>query len=180
MASYKGTGVVFMRELMGRAGPEVQTQFLAQLSDGDKEVFLRTLEFHWVPIESITRLFEAAAPLLYPGNRNGLRMIGRAMASDHLNGVYRIVMRVISIDTIIERSARLWHTYHRMGKTRVERVAPNLLHFLVSDYPGLPDNFQECMCGYIAQVLELAHAKEVLVSRSTLAVDRYCWKLSWI
>lgn len=180
MANYKGTGVVFMRELMGRAGPEAQRRFLSQLSDTDKEVYLRTLEFHWVPIESITRLFETAAPILHPGHRSGLRLIGRAMANDHLNGVYRIVMRVISIDTIIERSARLWHTYHRMGKTRIERVATNLLHFLVSDYPGLPDNFQECMCGYIAQVLELAGAKDVLVSRSTLAPDRYCWKLSWM
>ncbi len=101
------------------------------------------------------------------------------MASDHLHGVYRIVMKVVSIDSIIEKSARLWHTYHRLGKTRVDRVGPKLLHFVVVEYPGLPENFQECMCGYISQVLELAGGTAVRVSHGAIGSGQWCWKLSW-
>jgi|JI10StandDraft_1071094.scaffolds.fasta_scaffold124918_2 uncharacterized protein (TIGR02265 family) len=179
MANYKGTGVVFMRERVGRAGPAIERLFLQQLTEEERETYLRTLEFHWVPIEVITRLFEVAAPLLHPGNPQGLRLLGKAMASDHLNGVYRIVMKVVSIDSIIEKSARLWHTYHRLGKTRVDRVGPKLLHFVVVEYPGLPENFQECMCGYISQVLELAGGTAVRVSHGAIGPGQWCWKLSW-
>lgn len=69
MADYKETGVVFMRERVGRAG----TGYRAPLS---------------------------AAAYLHPGHPQGLRLVGKAMASDHLHGVYRIVMKVVFIDSI--------------------------------------------------------------------------------
>lgn len=179
MGNYKGTGVVFMRSLLQRQGNAVERRFLSQLAPQESEIYKQTLEFHWIPIEVITRFFEVAAPLVYPGDPNGLRRIGREMARDHLQGVYRIVLRVVTIEYIIERAARLWRTYHQTGTTRMERTGERLLHFVVVGYPELPSSFRECTCGYITGVLELAGAKDIHVIRSNDNQHEWRWKLSW-
>ena len=179
MGNYKGTGVVFMRSLFERHGRAVERQFLSKLTPQEVDIYKQTLEFHWIPIEVITRFFELAAPLLYPGDPTGLRRIGREMARDHLQGVYRIVLRVVTIEYIIEKAARLWRTYHQSGTTRMERSGPHLLYFVVLGYPELPSSFRECTCGYIAGVLELAGAKDIRVIRSNENPNEWRWKLSW-
>lgn len=84
--NYKGTGVVFVRSFMRSRGPEIEARVLARLSPEDAERYLRTLEFDWIPIATITRIFEAAAPLAFPGNADAMRLLGREMARDHLRG----------------------------------------------------------------------------------------------
>lgn len=179
MGNYKGTGVVFMRSLFKRHGAASERKFLAQLTPQETDIYKQTLEFHWIPIEVITRYFELAAPLLYPGDSQGLRRIGREMARDHLQGVYRIVLRVVTVEYIIEKAARLWRTYHQIGTTRMERPGERMLQFVVMGYPDLPAAFRECTCGYIAGVLELAGAKDIHVLKSNDNPEEWRWKLSW-
>lgn len=179
MGNYKGTGVVFMRGLLKHAGPVIERQFLAKLTAQERDTYDQTLEFHWIPIEVITRFFELAALLLYPSNPSGLRLIGREMAKDHLHGVYRIVLRVVTIEYIIEKSARLWRTYHQLGTSKMERVGDHQLHFVVRGYPDLPERFRECTSGYIMGVLELAGAKNVHIAKSTDDPQEWRWKMTW-
>lgn len=179
MGNYKGTGVVFMQSLLKRHGSAIEQKFLAQLNAKERDYFRQTLEFHWIPIEIITRFFELAAPLLYPGDTSGLRRIGREMARDHLQGVYRIVLRVVTIEYIIEKAARLWRTYHQVGTTRMERIGDHQLHFVVLGYPDLPSAFRECTSGYIAGVLELAGAKDIHIVRTNDNQQEWRWKMAW-
>jgi hypothetical protein len=180
MAGYKGTGVVFMRSFLQSQGAEIEQRFLATLSEEERRYYQTTLEFHWIPIEVITRFFEVAAPLVFPGRPDGLRRIGREMAFDHLRGIYRIVLRVITTDIVIEKSARLWSTYHQAGLAKHQRLGPRLLQFSIYDYPDLPEIFRECSAGYMAAVFELCGVREVRVSRYSDDNRTWHFRLSWL
>lgn len=180
MAGYKGSGVVFMRSFLQSRGAEIEERFLSVLTDAERQYYKTTLEFHWIPIEIINRFFEVAAPLSYPGRPDGVRRIGREMAFDHLRGVYRIVLRVITMDIVIEKSARLWSTYHKGGIAKHQWLGPKLLQFSIYDYPELPETFRECCCGYFAGVFELCGVKDIRVSRYTDERRTWHFRLSWL
>jgi len=180
MAGYKGTGVVFMRSFLRSRGGEIEQRFLLALTDEERQIYTTTLEFHWIPIEVITRFFEVAAPLAFPGRPDGLRRIGREMALDHLRGIYRIVLRVITVEVAIAKSARLWSTYHQAGSATSQRLGPTLLQFSIYDYPELPEVFRECLCGYIVGVLELCGVTEIRVSRLNEPSRAWPFRLSWV
>lgn len=180
MAGYKGTGVVFVRSLIRSRGEAIERRFLSALTPEERNHYATTLEFHWIPIEVITRFFEVAAPLLYPGRADALRQIGRLMSLDHLRGIYRIVLRVVTVEKVIEKSARLWSTYHQGGVAKLHREGPNLLLFSIYDYPGLPESFRECMCGYIAGVFELCGVREIRVARQDEAGHIWHFRMSWV
>jgi hypothetical protein len=180
VAGYKGTGVVFVRSLIKSRGAALEQRFLAALSAEERSYYATTLEFHWIPIEVITRFFEAAAPLLYPGRADALRQIGREMAYDHLRGIYRIVLRVVTVEKVIEKSARLWSTYHQAGHAKLLREGPNLLLFSVYDYPTLPEAFRESTCGYIAGVFELCGVSAIRVARQDENNRVWHFRMSWI
>jgi hypothetical protein len=153
---------------------------LAALSEEERRVYASTLEFHWVSIEFITRLFEVAAPLVFPGRADGLRRVGREMAFDHLRGIYRIVLRVVTVEKVIEKSARLWSTYHQAGTAKLHRLGPKLLQFSVYDYPTLPELFRECTCGYIGGVFELCGVNDIRVSRMDESSRVWHFRMSWL
>ena len=177
--NYKGTGVVFMRSFVRAMNSALEPRLLAKLPPEDAERYLKTLEFDWIPIGSITRIFEAASPLLYPGNHEGLRLIGREMARDHLRGIYRIMLRVTTVPFVVAQTARLWSTYHRRGRAHMTRQEPHLIHFVVADYPELPERFRECLCGYIQGVMELVGAREIRVAKSNDNANAWLWRVSW-
>jgi len=179
MNNYKGTGAVFVRKLIASRGPEFEQRFLARLNPAEVAIYHQTFEFDWIPIEVITRFFEVAAPLLYPGQMDGLRMIGQQMARDNLRDIYRILLRVATVPFIIGQSARLWQTYHRKGRAVLERSEPNLMRFVVRDYPDLPERFRECLCGYIMGLMELVAARDIRVLKYSDAPEAWSWKIAW-
>lgn len=177
--NYKGTGAVFVRSFVRSRGPEVEARLLAKLSPEDGERYLRTLEFDWIPIATITRIFEAAAPLTFPGNADAMRLLGREMARDHLRGVYRFLLRVTTVAFVMTQTARLWRTYHRKGVAQLaEYNAKNMITFVISDYPDLPERFRECLCGYIAGTMELVGVREIRVHKFGDS-SQWQWRVAW-
>ena len=178
--NYKGTGAVFVRSFVRSRGPEAEARLLAKLSPEDAERYLRTLAFDWIPIATISRIFEAAAPLAFPGNADAMRLLGREMARDHLRGIYRFLLRITTVAFVMTQTARLWSTYHRKGVAHLaENTAPNMITLVVSDYPELPDRFRECMCGYIVGTIELVGVQEIRVHKLGDASSQWQWRISW-
>ena len=67
------------------------------------------------------RVYDAAARILYADSVEPLVDLGRDMALSDLTGIYKVLLRVATIPMVIERTARLWTTYHKKGSARIER-----------------------------------------------------------
>jgi hypothetical protein len=165
--------------LVRAQGPEAEASLLVQLTAEEQKQYQQVVATDWIPIEFITRLFEAAAPVVYPGKQQGLRLIGRDLAIDNLRGVYRYVARILTVPFLLEQGATFWRTYHRHGTGHVERLEPKHVQFVVEGYPRLPERFRECMCGWIIGAVEVCGGKSAIVKQEGDDPEAWRWDVRW-
>lgn len=180
MGSYKGTGVVFMRELLATQSVEARQAFLAQLSHDELRTFRDILPISTVSIEYVTRLFQVGGPLFYPelGANDRLRRFGIEMARDNLRGGYRMLLKVLSVETLIKHSPHLWRTYHGQGVAHFERLGVGHGRLIVEGYPDLPADFREATCGFIHGAVDVAGATEIHVTCGGTPAAWF-WDIAW-
>ena len=169
-----------MRQALRAQG--LEDRFLEGLSGQDRERFPRVLAQDWIPMELGSTYYEASAPLLYPGRTSSAaqRLLGREIALHHLPTIYRIFIRLATPHFMIQQSARVWSTYHTVGRSRVEgSVEASSVHLLVEDYPELHPIMRESICGFIIGSLELTGARDVRVVQSTSNPQRWDFQVGW-
>ena len=180
MAKFKGVGIVFMRKLIRSHPPEVEKQFLAKLSDDEKRLYESTLSASWVTLDLITKYCEIASPLLFPNEGRGLWEIGRLMALDNLKGIYKVIVRVLSPQTILTQGAKLWASYHEKGRASLRPSEdPRRASYIVEDYPEITAPFLELLRGYVYGALEACGAKDIEVNGKYDNPNHWEWHASW-
>lgn len=174
----KGTNVISVRKLVVAAG--VEQECLARLSAADVTVWKTVLPMSWLPIDVVAHVFEAGAAVLYPNDARRIRTLGRAIARDNLSGVYRLLLRVLSVPFAIEQSSKLWSAYNDTGVTSVEyQKGAYEVRFLIAECPGFPDVVLEETAGYIEGLIELCgnRVRGVVAVRDGL--DRFSFDVHW-
>lgn len=180
MTEYKGTAIVFLRTLMAQQPDPMRQAFERSISPDDLRVFRSTLSVSMVPIEVATRLYVAACAVIYSHEPAdvGLRKLGRALATDNLSGIYRLVLKVLSVRMLIEHSPRLWRTYHNSGDVRAQSLGPTHYQLIVTGSPDLPDAYREFVCGYVEGATEITGGKNPRVSKSGTPQE-WRWDVTW-
>ena len=176
---YKGIGLVFVRTALRNAGPAAEKKVLDELTPEELRIYEDATASQWVPITLATRLFELSAPVLHPGKPLALRLVGRDLARDNMQGAYRIFLRVLTPKFLLEQTARVWSTYHRHGTSHVVVIGPNEVDVIVEDYPRLPERFRECMCGWMSEAIGLTGAKLPFVTKHDENPRAWRWRLRW-
>lgn len=180
MGNFKGIGLVFVRDKVQRWGDSAAAEFVEQLTPPDRERYVRVLATTWVPVDAADRILACAARYLYPGDAQGLRHIGREMASDHLTGVYRILMRDTSVPHVLGQTAHYWSAYHDAGEAAAAGgTQPGTASLVVTGYPTLPHRVRSFLDGYIYGVMDVAGARNGLVIRNDRDPSAWRWELSW-
>ena len=133
----------------------------------------------WVPVEFATKVYGVAAPLLYPNQTRPLRLLGRDLAKDNFKGVFRFVLRVVSAETLMEKTSTLWRSFHDHGQATLTREGPQFVRFEVRGYPSMPEPMRESITGWLAQAVELTGAIEVRVMRANGNEDGWGWTIHW-
>lgn len=178
--NYKGISICFVRDLVSDQGPEALAQMLAGLDDDDAHVFRYTLATSWIDIHAGMRIIQRAAEVLYPDDPAAIQTIGFRMAQWHLTSVYRILLRVVTVQFALSQTANYWEAYHRKGRTILEKDDhSNKARLIIEKYPDLPDTFRILTDGYIQGIMDLAGARNGTVQRRVMGADRWGWDLSW-
>lgn len=182
MAKYKGTRYETIRKVIRRHGREVEEAFLAKLTPSEHQKYLYGLPVSWYPVEEIPEkgdVFQAAAEVLFPGDPEGMRKVGRLNAVESLTGIYKLFLRIPSIEFVIGRAAKLWRSYQDTGIATAEDFAANSGAFVVRGYPDLREDFREYLAGYVAGVLEVTGAKNIRVRIDDGKPDVIRWVAAW-
>jgi len=178
MRCTKGTNVVSVRRLIQAAG--LEDAVVAQLKPEDAELYRGALAVDWVSIEFIARLFEAAAPALFPREPRPIRQLGCTIARDNLTGVYRVMLRVVSIPFAIERAGNLWRTYNDTGEASVTRFGDETrARMTVTGYEAFPEATLDETAGYIEGVALLCGASTADVQPLRPTADSFAFDVSW-
>lgn len=179
MAGYKGMALVVTRQWIRAAGSDIEKRVLEALTPEERTTYDSLVATAWVPVEVATALYVAAAPLLYPKDPRPLRQIGRDLARQNLSGVFRFVVRVISVQMLVEKTASLWRSFHDQGTATAVREADRTLRFEVTGYPDLPERMRETIVGWLGQAVELTGAQNVRVVKIDDDPQRWTWTVTW-
>jgi hypothetical protein len=178
MPNTKGTNVVSVRRLLQAAAQE--DAVLAQLTREDLESYRETLAVGWVSDVFIARLFAVAAPALYPREPKPIRQLGRTIAQDNLTGVYRVMLRIVSIPFAIERAGSLWRTYNDTGEATISRFGDEpRARMTITGYERFPDECLDETAGYIEGVALLCGAKVADAHPSRPTADSFAFDVTW-
>jgi len=177
MGSYKGMPLVAVRRWLREAG--VEDRCLSALTPEDQALYRGLVATSWVPVESATRIYVAAAPLLFPGDPAPLRRVGRELAKDNFRGVLRYLMQLMSVEALLGKTALLWKVFHDQGEARASTTGERRAQLEVVGYPGLPERMRETICGWLAQAIEQTGAGNVSVTKSEGPDGRLLWVATW-
>ncbi len=177
MPQYKGHALVIVRRWIRAAGPDAERRLLAGLTEDHRNRYLELVATAWVPVDFANELYTAAAPILYPTDPRPLRRIGAEIARENLGGVLRFVLRVLAVETLVEKTAAVWGRFHDTG-TAVTLRRDRSIELQVTGYPELPERIRETIVGWLAQAVELSGAKHVAVIKND-DPKRWTWTLTW-
>jgi hypothetical protein len=181
MQKYKGSGLIIVKRMFTQQPPAVKGSFFASLGPEEKRVIESALATQWLPIEVVGSIFSKAAAALYPGNQRGLEELGRQQALDNLSGMYRPLMRVMTVSFAVQQVAKLWKSYFDEGKASgAQENGEKSAWLTVEEYPGLPSASRRVITGYVRGVVELCGAKGVQVSHDEGRPEKWAWSVTWI
>ncbi len=181
MALSKAAGVIHTRTLLRKQGAETEARFLSQLTPEEKTLYQSALPVSKLPIETATKIYLLAVPLLYPDkpSSEGMQELARATAHNDMRGIYSVLIRMTTVEFIIKQTAKIWQTYHDAGRAETERLGPNQIVLRVKDYPGLPKPFLDIVTGYIRGALELAGLKRFDIRCRDANPAAWEWDVRW-
>jgi hypothetical protein len=180
MAKTKGTGIVWLRELIEYQGAEAEQQLAKALSPEDYKNYRIAMPINWISEESATNIYQAAGSILFAGSPNVMEEVGRGMAKNNMTGIYSIFLKFVTIPFMLKQASRLWKTYHDTGKTSVEEApGQNQIIFKVSEFPELPREMRQVLRGYILGLSELVKARNTRVELDESNPADWRWVITW-
>lgn len=169
--------LVAVRRWINQAG--VEERVLEALTPKERELYRTFVATTWIPVETATKIYVIAAPLLYPADPTPLRRIGRELARDNFRGVFRFLAQFSSVEGLTSKTALFWRAFHDQGEAHSVRLGERQVRFELHGYPGLPERMRETICGWLAQAIELTGASSVSVTKGEDGTQRYFWLVTW-
>lgn len=101
---------------------------------------------------------------------------------DALDGIYRTLLPLVSLEFLVRRASKLWQRYHDTGHMTCERAGENELQIILRDYPDIPKHHAPEIEGAFEALLHVAKVKEVRIAHTECANrgGTCCrWSLGW-
>jgi hypothetical protein len=178
MPNYKGAPIVVLRGKIRERGHEVEEALRQQLPVETRRIYDTLVATAWIPIGDAQRILDEAALILTPDQPDPHFALGKVMAHEMLTGVYRFIVRVVTVPFLVEQSATLWGKYHDTGTASSDRPHSHSARMIVRGYPSLPEGMRKITAGWIASSVEQTGEKNVHV-RTNNSPAAWDWLVSW-
>jgi len=175
---YKAAAVVSVRQQIRER--DLASALYLRLSPAERAVFDDVTATEWMSVADAERIYVAAAPLLHAGRTQQVRLVGRDIARAHLNGLYRCILRAMTVPLLLEQTARLWGTYNRKGKLAAAvSDVPRCAQVTLEGYPDYPAALRDVLAGYILGSIELTGARDGRVVHDDMDPARWRYTVTW-
>lgn len=181
MAGVKGTVLTGHREFIRKMNQEESV--LERLVDPElKRIYLSAIPITWIPAENMGEIIRIMADVLYPGDKQGVIKLGQENAKNHFgrSGMYKFILKIVSLEMILERVSVLWKQFHEKGEAKVIRGrAPHELIFVVAGYPELPEPVRQGVGGEALGLLQMTGANDVVLREDYSNPEEWKWIYQW-
>jgi predicted hydrocarbon binding protein len=184
MAKIKGSSVssvfAFMEE---KLGSEALDGLLARQTASDRGELARpAFAFKWYPLDTYMRFLDLAGRDAFAQNADAGRQMGAKIVRDGLNGVYRVLLGILSQSYIINQSPELWKRYFDGEDLSLSEVKERSLAAEVRGAIVPCPLYCRTILGGIEETVRLAGGKNVVgeeVSCRAAGRDRCTFEVRW-
>ncbi len=158
-----GARLTFVRE---RGGERALQQVLSRLPPPDREVLAGwILPISWYPLELATRLDDAIADVLSPGDRSRVFLeMGRQSAQVSLTGAQAPFVKAGDPHFFLANVPRMYATYHSRGRRAYERTGDTSAVIRTFDAERVSRDDCLTVVGWLERALQLSGASRPRVA----------------
>ena len=111
--------------------------------------------------------------LFYGGDIRGAWEAGRFSADFALHGIYRLFVKLGSVESLINRAGVILPTYYRPSSIRVESAAGKRVKLAIEQFPEMDQIVQSRIAGWMERAVEISGQKDVRIeiAKSFLSGD---------
>lgn len=179
MPHAKASDVLVVKKLVSTLGPDAEAGMLSSLSPGAARIYHSVLATSWMPLQEAFEIYAAAAGVLYPDDPCRMRRLGYEVNEIQLAGMYKIFLKVASVEFVVKRVSKIWRTYYDTGEAAVENFTPRSGVLVVRDLPELAESQREYICGFMTSILEYTGAKNISIRRQDDDPRAWRWLINW-
>lgn len=138
MGRSKGAGVnALIRWVRKTHGPGSLERVRERLSPVYQETFATTiLDNEWIDDAAVAAFSAGIDTTLGRGDGVLYRELGRVVARDTLQGVYRIFLKLAGLDVAVRRANSIWHAYFDSGRMVTVTLGDGEAIIRLEDYPS--------------------------------------------
>lgn len=89
--------------------------------------------------------------------------IGRQCTRDDMSGIYSVIAKLISPQTLWSLTQRVFSSYYSVGNVRMKETRTGYAHAVWSNCQGFDENMWTEVLGSCVQLLEIARAKDIRI-----------------
>lgn len=173
---------MLMRTLIQDQGPEFVRRFKEKLHPKERERLDTSMPVSWIDLKDIPDqgdLITVAAEMFFPGQPDGVQKVAAMLAKAGLNGIYKVFLMIPSVEFVVQRTAKLWHTYNDTGEATIENADGKSGVVVVRQFPDMPPLQRKYLEGFIIGVLELTRARNISIQRDESDPQAWKWHVRW-
>jgi hypothetical protein len=121
-------GEAGLKKVLDNASPDLKTLTTRKVLDNE-----------WIQDRLGTELMVSADRILGQGDLSQIRKISYLVAKDNLTGIYKIYVKMTSINGLLKRADQIWKQYFNSGSVKTLLTEPNHFQFEVLDHHPYPD-----------------------------------------
>jgi hypothetical protein len=180
-ALVKGTGINYFNDILSKQSPSRLEAFLSLLTPEEQSAFKKVLPISWVPIELASKYYTACAATLFPKDPQDIEKLASQVAGRDLGGIYRVLLKIVSMNTMIQQAAKLWKVNHQKGLAKAWTIPDQKTSILeVTDYPELTPCYSRVTRGYMMGMTALTGSKTIAVKIEQPSLGTWRWVATWI
>lgn len=163
----KGTAVKSTQIFVKETFPDRYSEWFEKLSPSVQNSFADgILAGHWYDLhEYVLEPTTLIGDLFYDGDENTAAFeVGNFSAKYALKGVYKIFVKVASVDFVLKRTTNIFSTYYSEGKFEIIYRTPNRVEFLSTGFERRDELIFERISGWVKGIFEVISKKPFKVS----------------
>lgn len=172
----KGTAIVvlphFIRNTFQASGLE---RWLNALSPEARQIYANPVIIvaQWYDLEQVlvspTVKF---CELFYAGSKRGAYELGRFSADFALRGIYKLFVRLGSVEFILSKAQHILPSYYRPSGIEVPVMEKDRAVIRITEFPQIHEVVEQRIAGWISRAAEISGAKHVRVAITASLLNR--------
>jgi hypothetical protein len=173
----KGTDMIALRKIMREKSKEEELGELLTIEQ--QAAYQAILSTNWAPLEEQMIIYQAAANVLFPDDENPFEALGYALAQKTFTGLYRVFVRIPTLEFVLKRAAIVWTSFFSKGEATIVNLKKKQVDYVVTGIPELSQSMGYIVSGHCKVLAEITGRENVEVEFIDTNPEIWCWRLTW-